>query len=165
MPFWGRWCGVQALLNSSHLFHEAQHGMANYGVTVENVKMDISKMMAQKDKAVKGLTAGVEGLFKKNKVCPLKRPLLDFWTRCPTSMAKDFAPFVAVSFATTVRAPHLTVSGRVASSSNLLSSTACLLNLDILEQPSRPLGCSLRDGKSGTAILCMVWRGDRRRWS
>lgn len=58
----------KALLHSSHLFHEAQHGMANYGVTVENVKMDISKMMAQKEKAVKGLTSGVEGLFKKNKV-------------------------------------------------------------------------------------------------
>ncbi len=30
--------------------------------------MDIKKMMAQKDKAVTGLTKGVEGLFKKNKV-------------------------------------------------------------------------------------------------
>ncbi len=26
-------------------------------------------MMGQKDKAVKGLTSGIEGLFKKNKVC------------------------------------------------------------------------------------------------
>lgn len=35
---------------------------------VDNVQIDIKKMMAQKDKAVTGLTKGVEGLFKKNKV-------------------------------------------------------------------------------------------------
>ena len=32
------------------------------------MQLDIKKMMAQKDKAVTGLTKGVEGLFKKNKV-------------------------------------------------------------------------------------------------
>ena len=30
--------------------------------------MDVGKMLAQKDKAVKGLTGGIEGLFKKWKV-------------------------------------------------------------------------------------------------
>lgn len=35
---------------------------------VENVQIDLKKMMAQKDKAVTGLTKGIEGLFKKNKV-------------------------------------------------------------------------------------------------
>ena len=60
--------GAQALLHSSHLYHEAKHDLGNYGISVENVQMDLSKMMAQKDKAVKGLTAGIEGLFKKNKV-------------------------------------------------------------------------------------------------
>ena len=39
----------------------------NYGVSVDGVHMDVGKMMAQKDKAVVGLTKGIEGLFKKNK--------------------------------------------------------------------------------------------------
>lgn len=30
--------------------------------------MDIGKMMKYKEQAVKGLTGGIEGLFKKNKV-------------------------------------------------------------------------------------------------
>mmetsp|Transcript_20585 Transcript_20585/g.61978 ORF Transcript_20585/g.61978 Transcript_20585/m.61978 type:complete len:505 (+) Transcript_20585:36-1550(+) len=58
----------KALLHSSHLYHEAKHDFANYGISVGEVSMDLSKMMAQKDKAVKGLTQGIEGLFKKNKV-------------------------------------------------------------------------------------------------
>ena len=59
---------AQALLHSSHLYSEVKNHAANYGVTVDGVNMDIGKMMAQKDKAVVGLTKGIEGLFKKNKV-------------------------------------------------------------------------------------------------
>ncbi len=39
-----------------------------YGVEVSDVKMVLPQMMKQKDKAVAGLTSGIEGLFKKNKV-------------------------------------------------------------------------------------------------
>lgn len=59
---------LQALLASSHLLHEIQKNAANHGVMVDGARIDIPKMMAQKDKAVMGLTKGVEGLFKKNKV-------------------------------------------------------------------------------------------------
>ncbi len=61
-------CNVQALLHSSHMYHAAKADFANHGVMVDNVQIDLKKMMAQKDKAVTGLTKGVEGLFKKNKV-------------------------------------------------------------------------------------------------
>lgn len=61
-------CLLQALLHSSHMYHEAKDNFASHGILVENVQMDITKMMAQKDKAVKTLTGGIEGLFKKNKV-------------------------------------------------------------------------------------------------
>ena len=50
------------------MYHEAKDNFASHGIMVENVQMDVSKMMAQKDKAVKTLTGGIEGLFKKNKV-------------------------------------------------------------------------------------------------
>ena len=34
---------------------------------VKDVSIDLGKMMEQKDKAVDGLTKGIEFLFKKNK--------------------------------------------------------------------------------------------------
>ncbi|KAG0466693.1 hypothetical protein HPP92_018273 [Vanilla planifolia] len=58
----------QALLHSSHLYHEAKHTFANHGVKFSQLEIDLPAMMAQKDKAVSGLTRGIEGLFKKNKV-------------------------------------------------------------------------------------------------
>ena len=58
---------AQALLASSHLYHEVKKNAESHGVIVDGVKMDIGKMMAQKETAVSGLTKGIEGLFKKYK--------------------------------------------------------------------------------------------------
>lgn len=58
----------KALLHSSHLFEEAGHNFAKYGVKVEGLSFDLDAMMKQKKGAVSGLTKGIEGLFKKNKV-------------------------------------------------------------------------------------------------
>ncbi|CUG88242.1 dihydrolipoyl dehydrogenase, putative [Bodo saltans] len=59
----------KALLHATHLYHDAHANFSKYGlVGGEGVTMDVTKMQAQKDKAVKGLTAGIEFLFKKNKV-------------------------------------------------------------------------------------------------
>ena len=58
----------KALLHSSHLYHEARHGMAAHGISVGEVTLDLDAMMDNKDKVVEGLTKGIEGLFKKNKV-------------------------------------------------------------------------------------------------
>ena len=59
---------LQALLHSSHMYHEAKHAFAAHGVKFSSVEVDLPAMMAQKDKAVGSLTKGIEGLFKKNKV-------------------------------------------------------------------------------------------------
>src|SRR5262245_33824664 len=59
----------KALLDSSELFHQAKHGtLGLHGVKVGEVALDLATMMARKDKVVKGLTQGVAGLFKKNKI-------------------------------------------------------------------------------------------------
>ena len=58
----------KALLHASELFEKAQHHMAEFGVKVSGVELDLSIMMAQKDKSVSDLTKGVEFLFRKNKV-------------------------------------------------------------------------------------------------
>jgi dihydrolipoamide dehydrogenase len=58
----------KALLNSSHLFWEATKHFKGFGVNVEGVSFDWGQIQKQKDEAVTGLTKGIEGLFKKNKV-------------------------------------------------------------------------------------------------
>ena len=58
----------KALLNSSHKFEDATKHFGDYGINVSNVEIDVEKMMSQKLTAVDGLTKGIEGLFKKNKV-------------------------------------------------------------------------------------------------
>jgi len=58
----------KALLHSSHLYEEAAHGWGPHGISADNVKMDLGKLMEHKNKTVAGLTGGIEGLFKKYKV-------------------------------------------------------------------------------------------------
>merc|ERR1712137_1302048 len=58
----------KALLNASHKYEEAIHDFDKYGIEVSDVKVNLEKMMKQKDKAVTGLTGGIQMLFKKYKV-------------------------------------------------------------------------------------------------
>ncbi|MBT9582059.1 dihydrolipoyl dehydrogenase [bacterium] len=58
----------KALLQSSHLFHQAKHGLARHGIKVSGVELDLGSMLRRKDTVVKTLTKGVEGLLAKNKV-------------------------------------------------------------------------------------------------
>ena len=46
--------------------------MAKHGIVVNDVSVDLDAMMKSKTKSVTGLTGGIEGLFKKNKVDYLK---------------------------------------------------------------------------------------------
>lgn len=62
----------KALLQSSHMYHEAKHAFKHHGVIVSDVQVDLPAMMKQKEQAVTGLTKGIEGLFKKNKVTYVK---------------------------------------------------------------------------------------------
>jgi dihydrolipoamide dehydrogenase len=62
----------KALLDSSELYHQALHGLAVHGVKAAGVTLDLPAMMQRKDKVVGGLTQGIVGLFKKNKVTSLR---------------------------------------------------------------------------------------------
>ena len=62
----------KALLNATHKYHEAQHDFKELGIIAKDVSIDFNQLMKQKEKAVKGLTSGIEFLFKKNKVDYLK---------------------------------------------------------------------------------------------
>ncbi|KAL0486256.1 dihydrolipoamide dehydrogenase [Acrasis kona] len=58
----------KALLHATHLYHEINDS-AKWGIEISGpAKINIEKLMSQKQKAVTGLTSGIEHLFKKNKV-------------------------------------------------------------------------------------------------
>jgi dihydrolipoamide dehydrogenase len=62
----------KAMLQSSENFAEAMHKLADHGVVVEGVKLDLAKMQARKGEVVTANVKGVEFLFRKNKVTWLK---------------------------------------------------------------------------------------------
>ena len=62
----------KSLLNLSENYHKAKKDFNQQGIEISDIKLNIKKMMANKDKSVQVLTKGVEFLFKKNKVTYLK---------------------------------------------------------------------------------------------
>ncbi len=58
----------KALLDSSEWFSQARHKFAGHGVVCDNIRLDLPAMLGRKDTVVHGLTQGIAGLFKKNKV-------------------------------------------------------------------------------------------------
>ena len=62
----------KSLLNSSELFAKAKNNFSSLGIETGEVKLNLKKMMLNKDKAVQVLTKGVEFLLKKNKVSYIK---------------------------------------------------------------------------------------------
>ena len=61
----------KSLLNLSENFNKAKN-FSNLGIEVGKVKLNLEKIMQNKDKAVDTLTKGIEFLFKKNKVSYFK---------------------------------------------------------------------------------------------
>jgi dihydrolipoamide dehydrogenase len=64
----------KALLQSSEEFEKTKHALADHGVLVDGVKLDLARMQARKGEVVTANTKGVEFLFRKNKVTWLKGP-------------------------------------------------------------------------------------------
>jgi len=62
----------KSLLNLSENFHKAQKDFNQQGIEIDGIRLNIEKMMANKNKSIQVLTKGVEFLFKKNKVTYLK---------------------------------------------------------------------------------------------
>ena len=58
----------KSLLNSSEIYNKAQKEFNNLGIETGTIKLNLSKMMNNKQKSVTTLTKGIEFLFKKNKI-------------------------------------------------------------------------------------------------
>jgi len=62
----------KSLLNASEMYHKAKKEFNHLGIETTGIKLNLSKMMANKNKSVITLTKGIEFLFKKNKITHLK---------------------------------------------------------------------------------------------
>ena len=62
----------KSLLNLSENFHKAKKDFNQQGIEIDGIKLNIEKMMSNKNKSIQVLTKGVEFLFKKNKVSYIK---------------------------------------------------------------------------------------------
>jgi dihydrolipoamide dehydrogenase len=63
----------KALLHASELYEEAHSGaLAKWGVKTSGLELDLAAMHGTRLEAIKGLTGGIEFLFRKNKVEWLK---------------------------------------------------------------------------------------------
>ena len=58
----------KAMLDSSELYHLAKERFKRHGITCNGLALDLSAMLARKDKVVKDLTEGVRHLFRKNRI-------------------------------------------------------------------------------------------------
>ncbi|MDC0343874.1 dihydrolipoyl dehydrogenase [Pelagibacteraceae bacterium] len=62
----------KSLLNLSENYRKAKNDFNQQGIEISDIKLNIEKMMSNKNKSVQVLTKGVEFLFKKNKITYLK---------------------------------------------------------------------------------------------
>lgn len=58
----------KALLESSEKFAETRHKLAEHGVKVGGVELDLATMLRRKEQVVEILCKGVDGLFRKHKI-------------------------------------------------------------------------------------------------
>lgn len=58
----------KAMLESSELFHRAQHEFSKHGIKTGGVKLDIKTMQKRRASIVRQLTGGIAGLFKASKI-------------------------------------------------------------------------------------------------
>jgi dihydrolipoamide dehydrogenase len=61
----------KALLHASELFAEAGHSFAKMGIGV-TPSLDLGQMLKFKQEAIDGNTKGIDFLFKKNKITPIR---------------------------------------------------------------------------------------------
>ena len=59
----------KTLLHSSHLYDQSKNHLGDFGISIKGeLKLDLAKMMKNKNEAVAKLTYGVDSLLKKNKI-------------------------------------------------------------------------------------------------
>ena len=62
----------KALLEASERYEETKKSLKRFGVKVSGVELDLKAMMKHKERTVKALTSGIDGLMKKNGITRYK---------------------------------------------------------------------------------------------
>lgn len=62
----------KALLESSHKYEEAKHDFDVHGIGLDDLEINVPKMIERKDTIVKNLTGGIASLFKANGVTSIQ---------------------------------------------------------------------------------------------
>lgn len=57
----------KAMLESSHLFHDAKHIFSDHGIDA-NPSINVEKMISRKNGIISSLASGIDSLFRKNKI-------------------------------------------------------------------------------------------------
>ena len=118
----------KSLLNLSENFHKAKKDFNQQGIEFDSIKLNIEKMMANKNKSIQVLTKGVEFLFKKNKVTYFKGKGVLF-------SKNDMCYMKAINKRTNIKAKNIVIAtGSEAASlpginideKNIVSSTGAL---------------------------------------
>jgi dihydrolipoamide dehydrogenase len=130
----------KALLESSENFERVTHDFPAHGISVDNARMDVAKMLARKDKIVSDFTLGIGHLFKKNKVTSLhgRAQLLgregDVWRIAVADGEEVRAKHVIIATGSTPRAlPQAPFDGaRIVDNSGALSFTEVPKRLSII---------------------------------
>ena len=58
----------KALLDTSEHFHNAAHNFDAHGISLQDLKIDVKKMIDRKNDVITQNVAGISYLFKKNKI-------------------------------------------------------------------------------------------------
>ncbi|MCL4103923.1 UNVERIFIED_CONTAM: hypothetical protein GTU68_034785 [Idotea baltica] len=112
----------KALLDSSHKFVEARDHFEVHGISVSVPEMDVSAMLARKNKIVEQLTGGIGGLFKHNGVTSIsgavivavgRRPRTADLLASDSGVTLDERGFIYVNDHCETEAPHVYAIGDV----------------------------------------------------
>ena len=140
----------KALLHASQLYEDARSGsLAQFGVKLGEVSLDLDGMHAQRKDAVRALTGGIASLFRKNKVEWLK------------GSARFTAPDTVMVADRTIRARNIVIASgsSVAPLPGVAVDHAMILDsTSALELPKVPRHLVVIGGGAIGLELGSVWR-------
>jgi len=113
----------KALLVSSESYEDAKHHLADHGVIVGDVKLDIARMQARKSEVVGANTKGVEFLFKKNKITWLKGTGV---ITAPRKVAVDGTEYLAKNIVIATGSESMPLPGVDVDEKTIVTSTGAL---------------------------------------
>ena len=118
----------KSLLNLSETYNKAKKEFNGLGIEVDNIKLNLTKMMNNKNKSVLTLTKGVEFLFKKNKISHLcgKGSIENNNTVSVTDDSGKKNTYKAKNIVISSGSIHTSLSGVKIDEKNIVSSTGAL---------------------------------------